>query len=39
MLESEAIMKRTARLLVLLVLFSTGSAQHVEPGPLLENSE
>jgi len=31
MLESEAIMKRTAHLLALLVLFSTVSAQYVEP--------
>ncbi len=31
MLESEATMKRTAHLLALLVLFSTASAQYVEP--------
>ena len=31
MLESEAIMRRTAHLLALLVLFSTASAQYVEP--------
>ena len=31
MLESEVIMKRTAHLFALLVLLSTGSAQHVEP--------
>jgi len=31
MIESEAIMKRTAHLLALLVLFSTASAQYVEP--------